>query len=153
MPWFFNLFLGSFVVVGLLVAGFGARNAWRDRASVDWPKAPGEMLQSTVEVNSDSDGPSYKPKVEYRYRVNDRSLVGKRISFGVDGGVGGRVNAERYVAKYPAGADVTVHYRADQPELSVLEPGLTKRSFAGLAFGGGFALFALWFRLIFWLMT
>lgn len=148
-----NLMPGLFCLVGLLVAGFGARNAWRDHASTGWPQVPGQVIRSSVEDHSDSDGDSYKPKIEYRYQVNGQELVGKRISFAVDGGMSSRNKADYFAEKYPLGRSVSVHYWADQPALCTLEPGLTKRSFVMFAFGLCFALFAVFFRLIGWLAS
>ena len=148
-----TLFLGLFGLVGGAVAAFGLYNVWRGQASAGWPQATGIVLRSEVVDQSDSDGNSYKPGVEYRYVVNGKEWIGKRVAFGLDSGTGNRPVAARYVQRFPVGATVNVFYRPDQPGTSVLVTGITRQTFVPVAFGLGFVFFAVWFRAIWWLMS
>ena len=151
MPAIVNILLGGFFLAGLIVCGFGVRTAWRDRATTDWPQVPGQITASTVFTDSSGEGTTYKPKISYRYNVHGQAFIGQRISFGTDQISSSGRFAGMYATKYHAGREVRVAYQTDQPSVSVLEPGVTRRSFFRMAFGVGFMFFGLWFRLMMWL--
>ena len=113
--------LGSmcFPVAALLAA----RRRWfeaRARASGAWPTVPGKVERSRVEKAATQYGTNYRLALAYRYQVGGRDYEGDRVEFGPR-----RVDSqdliERLAEKYPAGAQVTVHYDPDDPANAVLE--------------------------------
>ncbi len=91
------------------------------RQSTEWPRVAGVVVDTrSVWSSSPRSGRAYWPRVRYRYAVGGTAYVGDRVSFRADYA---RADAERAVARYPAGSAVSVSYSPVHPERSVLEPG------------------------------
>ena len=146
-----TLFILIFVVVGLGIAGFGARSVVHARASSAWPHVSGKITHSEIDRSSNSDGTSYKPRVHYTYSVNGEPFTGERICFGLANMSAGYRFAQAYTKRYQVGSSVDVYYDPVQPASAVLEPGLSKRAFIPMSFGLAFAFMGAWFGLILWL--
>jgi uncharacterized protein DUF3592 len=104
-------------------AFYYARMRWnqaRAAASRNWPTVPGVVETSKVERRQGRWAAFYKLALGYRYEVDGRRYAGDTVQFGP-----ARVTAweliESLADKYPAGAQVTVHYDPDDPGSSVLE--------------------------------
>jgi hypothetical protein len=95
----------------------------------------------------------YYPVVQYRYRVDGRDFLGERITSDSVRVLGARSDersrnrglVQRILARYPEGAAVRVYYDPDDPNRSVLEPGVTrgaqlKAALGSLLFVAGGAL-------------
>lgn len=140
--------MAIFLAVGIGLSFWGWSVLENARVSESWPTTDGEILSSTVRVDTDEDGTSYFGDVTFRYSVDDIVYTSDNVSFGQYGG--NRDHAEEIVARYPAGSGVTVHYDPADVETAVLEPGVTWSSYMLLAMGGMFAcvpLFMLPFML------
>lgn len=121
------------ILLGLVFAVIGFVSRRRAEISKSWPTAPGEIITSTIvqHESTDSDGSSstsYEPVVEYRYTVIGNPMMGKKIAFGAN--QFDYRTAQKVVARYPAGAQVQVHYNPDKPTEAVLET----RANGGLVF-------------------
>lgn len=100
-----------------------------------WPSTPGRIVTSRTETRDvESGGPDDDDteartfaKIEYDYKVADRTYRGNRVSIGEDMG---NFEIAQTLAKYPVGKPVTVYYNPNKREQSVLErdvpPGLWK---------------------------
>lgn len=97
-------------------------------ASVQWASVPARVVSSEV-VQSEGESAANHPQIAYAYEVNGKTYRGSRISFGSTDDR----TAEQIVGQYYVGAAVPVYYAADDPQRSVLEPGVT--------FGGGAIFF------------
>jgi len=73
------------------------------------------------------------------------------VAFGMKSVSAGRGFAERFVKKYPKGKDIKVFYDPSVMSTSVLEPGLSKRSFILFTFGMSFMIFGICFATVAWL--
>lgn len=110
-----------FVGVGLAIALGAAWLLERAAAPAEWPTTAGLVITSEVASGTDTDGTRlYWPNVEYRYGVNDSTYVGTRVRAiltrtSSDG------PARRVVARYPAGAAVTVFYDPADPSSALLD--------------------------------
>ena len=118
------LFPGIFIVVGLAIMFFGIRNAERDLLSTKWPKAEGSIRSSLVHRSTNKKGTTYQANVWFDYKVSEMAYSGDRVSF-AQFGLSGPGHAQSIVNRYPPGAKVKVSYAPENPDLSVLEPGLT----------------------------
>lgn len=130
------LFPLIFVIIGLIMFFIYFRNLAKVRASQAWPAVQGTVAASWVrrKQSTDDDGSiseSYYPEIQYIYQVMGMEYQGDKITFGPKSG-GNRTKAEKAIAKYPTGANVTVFYQPDKPETAVLERSITK----GLLFSG-----------------
>jgi hypothetical protein len=113
------------------------------RASATWPAADGLIVGSEVDHSTDAEGgDSYSPEVDYTYQVSGQAYQNSRIKFG-ENSYNSRRQAEEIVARYPSGQGVTVYYAPEEPENSVLEPGVSSGSYIVLGIGVCFASIAL----------
>jgi hypothetical protein len=144
-----RLFPIPFIVIGFCTLVIGVRQLQRSVASQDWPTASGVIQNSSVEAKSDSDsGTTYHAEILYDYTVDGTKYSGNRVDFG-EYGTGEPTHARRIVNRYPPEKKVEVHYLPDDPELSVLEPGMKAQAWVlpcfGLVFFVGGVLMAIFF--------
>lgn len=111
------LFIFDAIILGII---FFTRRKVAQASS--WPSTIGTVLISTVQAEHNSDGEySYYPVVQYTYQVMGQTHQGNRIMPGL---VVGGSGANKVVARYPMGAQVTVYYDPDKPSDAVLERGM-----------------------------
>lgn len=120
---FGRIFPIPFLLVGVITLFIGLRGAWRAQASTDWPVAYGEVRSSKVDQHSDSDGTTYHAEVLYHFVVDGVEYLGNQVAFG-DYGSSNPSHAQKIVNQYPAGETFAVSYHPDDPEVSVLDPGV-----------------------------
>lgn len=90
-----------------------------------WPQAPGRVTESETRPNQRANGlPGHRYRVLYEYQIGSRVYEGNTVSGGVFP-YGSRSWALRRAGAYPAGSTVQVHFDPEDPEQSVLEPGLS----------------------------
>jgi hypothetical protein len=122
-----------FLFLGVVVAGAILWNLIKGMKAKNWPAAPGQVVASqvTVNVSYDDDGDrstTYGADIMYRYTVDGYEYNGNRRTF-ADYKSSNRNRAEKIVGQYAPATDVPVYYRPDDPEESVLEPGVNAVSF------------------------
>ncbi len=142
-----------FILVGLAVSIYGLIQIWNAWGSISWIAAEGEVTESTIKSTRDSDGTHFSPAIRYAYRVDGRDFVGTRVFLGDAYSETDTTYANKYVARYPAGAKVTVYYNPREPSSAVLQRGAFKKTYLFLTFGIGFASFAAWFCVQVWMST
>ena len=148
------LFFAIFILAGGIIAGFGVRNIVHAYESRNWPHTNGPVVYSEVERHSGRKrGSSYSPSIKYQYSIQEQQYEGDMIAFGMKNVSAGQGFAERFVKKYPQGKDIQVFYNPLEISESVLEPGLSKRSFILFAFGMSFMLGGICFATVAWLFT
>jgi hypothetical protein len=123
--------LWTWIAAGIalfLAANFalGLRNLRRQASSsLHWPCVPGEIVACEVKVpkvhSSDDEDTDCSVALAYRYSVADKEHRGSRIHASREPLMTRRA-AEELAARYPVGAKVEVHYRADRPGTALLEP-------------------------------
>lgn len=112
-------FFVSMVVVALIsLAVFARRRRGSPSRSLaaDWPHTSGTVLSATVQVGQKGATRSETPLVLYAYQVGGEVFQGHRVC------VRGIADASGAIARYPAGACVTVYYDPTDPANSALEP-------------------------------
>ncbi|MFT4121584.1 DUF3592 domain-containing protein [Bradyrhizobium sp.] len=140
LPWFVYVML--LAPLGLILIA-AAVKTWQVREARGWPQAPGKVVTSFAEVrevrvSDDQRAEGYRlesrnfANVTYEYSVGGRKLRSDRISIGED--IGNFEVAEK-LAKYPAGAVVTVYYDPRHPDRAVLERDLPKGLWGCLGIG------------------
>lgn len=93
------------------------------KASEQWPNVPGVVQHSEVVENSDSDGTTYGAKVKYHYTVAGAEYDSDRVKFG-EVSTSNSSGAYEVVNCYTVGKKINVYHHPDNPEESVLEPGI-----------------------------
>ncbi|MGJ8656430.1 MAG: DUF3592 domain-containing protein [Akkermansiaceae bacterium] len=122
--WVLRIFLGVFLMAGLAMLGFGISNMITAKESESWPSVKGVVLTSKVSVNSDSDGTTYGADVTYKYVVDKQRYEGDRVAFG-EVSTSSRNRAQKIVKRYRKGKKVAIFYDPNEPEVSVLEKGVS----------------------------
>jgi len=103
-------------------------------SSLSWPLASGEITSSAVAMRwGKSLIPSWEVHLFYTYGIGREVLTGERIFFGDL--FCSSTRAVDIANRYPARTAVQVHYDPKRADRSVLEPGLTRYPFYGLATG------------------
>lgn len=109
IPW---MILFSLLMFGIIVYLRIAANAVKN-----WSSVPGKVTTSRVSYESSADKTNATPFVVYVYEVDGKTYEENSISPGILT----ISNAEKVVARYPRGSEVTVYYNPKNPSQAVLE--------------------------------
>ncbi len=109
------MFLFSVLMVGIIVYLRIAANVIKD-----WPSVQGKVTGSRVAYDSSTSKTGAIPYVTYVYEVNGKTYKDGHLFPGIFT-VSGQTSAEKVVARYPRGADVTVYYNPKKPSEAYLE--------------------------------
>jgi uncharacterized integral membrane protein len=140
----------AFLIGGLIFIGVAINQYMKaKKAEKTWLTAPGVVLNSDIQVRQSRSSRgqttrSYLPQVSYQYQVKDQTYTGDRLGFG--SGSYGKGKANKIIAVYPQGAQVTVHYDPADPSKAVLE---TKATAGGSLLALGIILLVMGVVLIF----
>lgn len=149
--------------LGLSVSGLQkVRDAY---ASNNWPTTEGKVLHSVVTYNIINWMQHYEQEVQYAYSVDGQRFTSNQIRLGSqrsalpDSPEPSNETLRRFlddprrvtqeglrggsVVGYPPGKKVTVYYKPDDPQVAVLEPGVTVGTFMPLLGGIIIALVGL----------
>jgi hypothetical protein len=128
------------------------------RAAKGWTQTTGRILSSGTEVRrhqfaGEPETVKTVPAITYEFMAGARKVIGSRIGIGEDSG---GPNLDATLARYPAGANVTVYYDADDPTRCVLErdalQGISKPELLG-GCASGLAILATFGGVIYWMFT
>jgi hypothetical protein len=145
------------VGVGVTIWGFSKLQSAKE--SLSWPRAEGRVLESNIERVRKTSSRSrrkrrrgknrigtnrqsritYKANVFYEYSVKSNKYSSDKISFG-DYSSSNQSHAQNIVNRYPRGKDVKVYYNPEDPQLAVLEPGVSWATYTPLGAGVFFIL-------------
>ena len=95
-----------------------------------WPQVKGLVTRSQIDtVAEEGRGkPVFVPDVEYKYAVAGTLYTNHEMTCGGPRQSADKQEIEQLLSKYPRGKFVTVFYRADDPQVAVLQPGVERRS-------------------------
>jgi hypothetical protein len=124
-------FAAIFLVVGpLLLVNMGLQ-AIQAVHSSSWPSVDGVVTESRIDHATDIRGrKTDMPKITYRYSVDGVEHVGSRLFFGSQyseswtAGAKWTAHTQEYIARYPTGTPLQVHYDPDHAATSVVEAGV-----------------------------
>ncbi|MDO8389679.1 MAG: DUF3592 domain-containing protein [Actinomycetota bacterium] len=102
-------------VLGVSLLARSRRPAASRSVAADWPHTSGTVLSATVQVSQKGAVRQATPLVLYAYQVGGEVFQGNRVC------VRGAADASGALARYPAGACVTVYYDPANPANSALE--------------------------------
>jgi hypothetical protein len=119
-----NILVTAILVIVLLILNvifLGVIFFMRRRMATvsQWPSTMGQVMMSTIQLRSSSEGGSTEyPVVQYSYQVGGQGYQSMKIAPGPEmGGTGAR----KVVAKYQPGTQVMVFYDPQKPSDAVLE--------------------------------
>ncbi len=139
---FLTLFFGLFLAIGAAMLFWGGRSYYYSQQAAHWPTTPGDITRSDFEVNSDSDGTTYRARIEYAYSPDGYQRTGKTIAFGYTASSGRQFHHEIYEA-LPVGAQVAVRYDPSNPDRAVLSHGVNRSILFILIFGAVWTIFTV----------
>lgn len=114
----------AFLAVGAGLLGVGMWDLVNAVRSVWWPTVPGTITSSEVMQRTGGRRATvYEADIRYRFSIDGRDYTGDQIWFGQHGNSLGH-SPHQIVDTYPTGREVTIAYDPDDPEWSVLEPGV-----------------------------
>ncbi len=124
-----------FLVVGLVAAGWPARQIWLFVCSSKWPVCRGKVVHS--EIEQDEDSRLFTLKVEYSFEVDGRNVTGTMMRFGFppDDRSETRSEVEHRAADFQVGAEVPVLHHPKNPRICFLQRSLDPWVFFHLGFG------------------
>lgn len=138
-----ELLVGSSIIAaGVGVLLWGLIFILRGMATHNWPSTTGQILESGFRDYNEPDNYGYTYHVKYQYSVQGVVHTGTRLRFGL-GSYMNKETAERLIARYPVGGEVTVFHHPHKA-LSVLEKGFTSPTYFLLMVGGFVALAGVW---------
>lgn len=123
-----GFFVFAFFLGGAAAIFFGYRNRQKATESLNWPQVPGTITQAEIKKDYDTDAEgftttSYVPEIQYQYQVGGKEFTNQRISFGGTRTYSSIKKAEEALSQYPVKSPVSVYYKPDNPEESVLVQG------------------------------
>jgi hypothetical protein len=149
-----GMFATIFILIGLAMLGASAPRLWRGYRSTTWPATEGTVLYSRQDSSasvSAEEGGSFRRSTSYGTHLVYRFETGGAVRFSNVRRFG-QISAssadwaEEIAKRYPPGAKVTVFYSPGNPEVAVLEPGISPESWWLPGAGAAFLLFgaAVW---------
>jgi hypothetical protein len=137
------LFALPFAGAGLFVMFLGVRMVWGWYEAQSWVETPAKILSTDLEVNSDSDGSTYKAVASYEYTWDGGTYVGHRVSLspGADNIGSFHQDKQAELARYrESGESFRCFVDPDEPSSSILYREMRLGMFSFLMlFGGVFA--------------
>ncbi len=147
----FYTIMGILTIAGIIMISSGIEQIKLANDSSKWSTTQGQINYSDIKIFQDSEGnQTYQPIVKFTYKVDKKTLEADRVLFGDTSSLNFD-SAWRIVQKYPKNKTITVFYHPDEPQNSVLEVGLTKKSF--IRFTQGLFILTLFssIGILFWL--
>ena len=113
------------LIIGIVLLIWSLHILILAQSSNNWSTTEGYIVSSEWTSGRPSDEDVCdKAEVRYEYSVDGREYVGSRVAFAMDDFCS-QSRAIRVVDDYPVGSYVDVYYDPDNPETSVIEPGVT----------------------------
>lgn len=119
------------------------------KKSVKWPFVHGTIRYSGVR-RVKYGGNSivyYRPDVEYEYFVNGKSLIGRRVEFGIQTNTDEKL-ARKISRRYPRDSQRRVYYNPQNPKVCVLDPGMSSQDLRNGHYFSAFVGFVVLFGLL-----
>jgi hypothetical protein len=112
-----------FAAAMFALAAFAAVAVARD--SRTWPTVAGRVVRSEIRPNRRANGlPGYRTLIRYEYKVDGEEYEGRDLASG-DFPYRSARSATRMLGPYAHGSTVVVRYFPAEPEVAVLEPGMS----------------------------
>jgi hypothetical protein len=121
---------GVFAFIGLVFLLFVLSDRRLAKASQSWSPSSGAVVRSwvveSVEKNDDrATTRSFRPEVQYEYRVDGQTYTSERLHFGMIETFSSQREAAQALDNFPPGKAVTVYYDPVRPYEAVLDRNLS----------------------------
>lgn len=88
--------------------------------SNNWEQAEAVVTNVDIIESRDEDGTTYRPVVEYEFRVDGQNYFGNRPYFGGNILTGDGIGARNFAAQFEVGDDILVYFDPNNPSDSVI---------------------------------
>lgn len=144
-----TVLIGVFILIGLVIVGFGAYSLKRAKAAEHWPTVQGSIVESRFETDSGDDTTTYKTHVRYNYSVGGVDYSSKRIAFGYAGS--SSYNFHREIKnQLTEKTTLAVRYNPDNPSQATLSFGKNSMINFLIIFGVVWLVFSAGFGAMFY---
>ena len=140
--WVIRVCLGAFFLAGLGMLVFGVLNLIKAKESEEWEGVDGVITSSEISEHRGEDSTTYGADVTYTYRIKGKEYEGDSVTVS-EMSTSNYGRAQKIVAQYPKGDDVTVYYDSSDPSDSVLERGISGGSWISPGVGLAFLIITL----------
>ena len=120
---------------------------WKSRS---WPSVHGQITQFKISDTIKNEAPSQLEAFEYTYQVSEKTFTGNKIRFGTR--FEKALEKEQTGSTYTSGMTIPVFYDPENPNFSVLKPGLSFTSIWQILVGTftiSFGIFLFWAKVAF----
>ena len=128
----------AMIAGGIVLLTISFRATARSKQAQNWLTTDGEILSSELDYSRSMNSriTTYNAKIEYRYKVNDKVYISKRIYFGSSIMSSSKKEKSNTLKNnYKANQNVTVYYNPDNHSMSVLETGYHSELNSGYVIG------------------
>ena len=129
------------LILGLYHTDRGISAIWAAANSPHWPTATA-LIEGAQVKRQHGRMEFFSPLIDYAFLVNGRKFLSSEVAPGIDSYFS-RDSALAVVRKYPVDSNATVYYNPNDPSESLLEPGMTLRSWQRLVYGTLFLNFSI----------
>lgn len=139
---------GIFLLIGIIITIVCLIRIWQSLMAKSWAITEGKITHSKIRVSrsyssSSSTGSSsrrtstsYRPDIEFKYKIHDGIFKSSQIYFGSKmGSTWKRRRSKRYVDKFPVDNRVKVFYKPSNHSKAILEPGIHRELIFGIILG------------------
>lgn len=136
------LFALPFAAAGLAVMFLAAWMLWGWLEARSWVETPARIIEAELEVNSDSDGTTYRAVASYEYSWEGMTHIGRRVSLSPGADNIGRFHQDRQ-------AELSGHQQSGEPFRCFVDPHEPSRSILYREMRWGLFSFMLMFGAVF----
>ncbi len=131
---FLSIFALVWSIMTLAIDGSTARNSFQQYQSCHYAVTTGKITRSEVKSHSGrKGGTTYEAVINYSFKLGGQTYAGQRLRYN-KGMQTGSSSASDIVAEHPMGAMVPVYYNPENPQDSLLFPGIDGSDFFLLLF-------------------
>jgi hypothetical protein len=137
-----------FLLIGIIVSFISLIRILQSLFAKSWSTTEGKITRSKIYISrsysssNTSSGAtkqrttSYRPDIEFEYRVQDQVYKSTRVYYGSKMGSSWKWRrSKKYVDKYPIGQSLTIFYKPSNYKKAVLEPGIHRELIFSILFG------------------
>lgn len=150
---FFALFISIFYIAGFYMLKQAYDGYNKSQTALDWPTTTAQIISSELVTYHDSEGANtYEVQTTYKYSLNGKSYQNDRIAFGYTSS-STKTAHQKILDKLHKAKKVRINYEPENPQNSVIAPGLNKSTIITFIFGINLLIFLLGFTILWVLLS
>ena len=139
---------GVFLLIGIITALISLIRILQSLLAKSWVPTEGKITRSQIRVSRSysssgtSSGSSrqrttsYRPDIEFEYKLQDKVFKSTRVYYGCKMGSSWKWRrSKKYVDKYPVDSRTPIFYKPSNHNKAIIEPGIHRELIFGFIFG------------------